>query len=332
MPVLNGATYVDEAIESVLAQSLGDFEFVILDDGAADDTRERLRSWAQRDVRIRILEGERSLGPAGSSAAVVAEARAPLVARMDADDRAHPQRLAAQREEFERHSDLVLLGSVAETIDAVGSPVRPPDLARLVRPSPFAPFGHSSIMFRKDAFERAGGYRDAARKWEDVDLYLRLAETGLVMVLTRPLVQVRQWEASSRIAHGLSALEDAMDLMYRCISEYCAGRGLDALLIDPPKAHKLRPESFVAASARLVWTGRAPGVTPRLWRRAALGLDRTSLATLVWAAWADLSPRSLRLALRGLLAVRNRRARRILADRTVVQWRPQEARFANVHS
>jgi glycosyltransferase involved in cell wall biosynthesis len=328
MPVLNGERYVDEAVASILAQTFRDFEFVILDDGSTDRTRDRLRAWAAADPRIRLIEADRSLGPAGSSNAVVAAARCPLVARMDADDRARPERLAEQLRQFRHDPDLVLLGTLAVTIDGSGRRVRAVDEARLVRISPFAPFGHSSIMFRKDGFDRTGGYRSAADKWEDVDLYLRLAELGSVAVLRAPLVEVRQWESSSRVSHGAVALEEGMDLMHRCLAEYRAGRSFDALLEDRCRPRKLQPQSFVAANSRLVWSGRSPQLTGRFLRSAALGPDLVSLATLLWVAWADVSPRSLRLGLKGLLAIRNRIARRRIGARTMVPWRPQHARDA----
>ncbi|HWS55242.1 MAG TPA: glycosyltransferase family A protein, partial [Pyrinomonadaceae bacterium] len=90
MPVRNGRAFLDECVRSVLAQTFRDFEFVILDDASDDGTTELLREWARRDARIRVVESARPLGLSGSSNAVVRASRAPLVARMDADDVAHP--------------------------------------------------------------------------------------------------------------------------------------------------------------------------------------------------------------------------------------------------
>src|SRR3954447_9691746 len=86
MPVRNALPYLDAAVESILGQTFRDFEFVILDDASTDGSTERLRHWASRDARIRLLEESRNLGPVLSSERVARAARAPVVARMDADD------------------------------------------------------------------------------------------------------------------------------------------------------------------------------------------------------------------------------------------------------
>src|SRR3954452_11229500 len=96
MPVRNAMPYLDIAAESILGQTFQNFEFVILDDGSTDGSTERLREWAMRDPRIRLLEEKHNLGPALSSERVARAARAPVVARMDADDVSHPRRLEEQ--------------------------------------------------------------------------------------------------------------------------------------------------------------------------------------------------------------------------------------------
>src|SRR5438445_13136781 len=86
MPVYNALPHLDAAVRSILDQDFSDFEFVILDDASTDGSTERLGEWAAADGRIRLLESERNLGPVGSSNLIVEQARAPLIARMDADD------------------------------------------------------------------------------------------------------------------------------------------------------------------------------------------------------------------------------------------------------
>ena len=93
MPVRDAGPYLEASLRSILDQSFTDFELVIRDDGSVDGSTEILRDWAARDPRIRLHIGERPLGPAESSNWVVRHSTAPFVARMDADDISHPDRL-----------------------------------------------------------------------------------------------------------------------------------------------------------------------------------------------------------------------------------------------
>ena len=326
MPVHNAGEYLDASVRSILGQSLTDFEFVILDDGSTDGSLEALRRWARSDGRIRLIENERRSGAAHSSNRVARAASAPLIARMDADDVAEPTRLERQAKVLGDHPDAVLIGALSETIDDRGRRVRPADYGRLVRPSAFAPFGHSAIMFRKAAFERVGGYRAAAEKWEDIDLYLRLAAEGRILVLAEPLVRVRQTGRSTRSMDGETRLERSMALLYRAVDRYERGGSYEDLLDGPAEDGRLDPGLFIACGAGALWSGRRPGVYRRLRASGALRADRASLKALLWSAWAETSPRSLRAALRGLLALRNFRARRRLAGADMVEWRPRGAR------
>ena len=216
MPVRNALPHLDAAVASLLCQTHADFELIVRDDDSTDGSRERLRVWASRDPRIRLHEGSRRLGPAGSSNWVVEQARAPIVARMDADDVAHPDRLRRQLGLLERRPDAVLVGSLWEGIDRHGRVVRAPDLSSLSAIRFSAPFAHGSIMFRREAFRRAGGYRAVCDYWEDLDLYMRMAGQGRVLVIPEPLYRHRYSETSTRLTSRRPAVERAVDLMFRC--------------------------------------------------------------------------------------------------------------------
>lgn len=167
MPVHNVRAYLDEAVESILSQTFSDFEFVILDDASTDGSRERLREWAARDPRIRLVESEKRLGPVGSSNRVAGAAEAPFVARMDADDISFPDRLSEEFALLRDHPDTGVVGSLCDIIDRSGRKIRGPETWRLSRPSVFVPFGHGTIMYRREIFDRVGGYREECVYWED---------------------------------------------------------------------------------------------------------------------------------------------------------------------
>jgi glycosyltransferase involved in cell wall biosynthesis len=196
MPVRNGAEWLGEAVASVLAQGFGEFEFLIVDDGSDDDTAAMLAAFAGGDRRIRVIRQP----PQGIVAALnnaIAAARAPYLARLDADDRAKPDRLGKQLAYLAAHSEIGLLGSGAEEIDARGriiGHIRPAtDTARLARVlKRNNPFIHSSIMMRTDLVRSLGGYRAAFKAAEDYDLWLRMAEITGVANLAEDLVQYRQ--------------------------------------------------------------------------------------------------------------------------------------------
>ena len=328
MPVRNALPYLDAAIASLIGQTHADFELVVRDDRSTDGSRERLRSWAKRDSRIRLHEGERCLGPAGSSNWVVEQARAPIVARMDADDVAHPDRLRRQLALLSRRPDAVLVGSVWEGIDRKGRVVREPDLSALQAHRFAAPFAHGSIMFRQEAFRRAGGYRAACDFWEDLDLYLRMAELGRILVIGEPLYRHRFSENSTRLASRRTAVEQAVDFMFRCRQAHCRGEDYNALLQSkraPDGDARLHPHVFLSLAFITLWSGTRPVILGRLLKRGRLRPDRASATALSWALWAAVSPGSLRFVTRRLLLRRNRKAMRALSPQAVVEWRTRRA-------
>ena len=177
MSVHDGAPSVAEAVASVLAQSAGDLELIVVDDGSTDATPDLLA--AVSDGRLRVLRQART-GLTRALNRALGAARADLVARLDADDVALPERLARQRAFLERAPDVGLLGSAAREIDGAGATVRvvrPPEddaaiRRALIRANPFV---HSSIMARRSLLERAGGYDESLAVAQDYDLWMRLA-------------------------------------------------------------------------------------------------------------------------------------------------------------
>lgn len=322
MPARNVQQWAEQAVRSILGQTFGDFELVILDDASDDGTRALLRRLAAEDSRIRLFEQDRRLGPVGSSNFVVAQARAPIVARMDADDVAAPERLARQAAVLAARADAVMVGTLAETIDGSGRRVRPASYAPLLDRSEMAPFPHPSIMFRKEAFDRIGGYRPGAAKWEDVDLYLRMAEAGEVLVLPEPLVSVRQTGRSSRFSDGQRDLHEAIGTMYRCLAAYRRGENYTPIPPHAPSG-KIDLNAFLSGGSASVWAGRRPRVLGPMLRTGRLRARPRAVALLGWAAAAEVSPKALRFVMRILLTLRNRRARRRLGAVDLIEWRPR---------
>ena len=195
MSCYNASKFLNEAIESVLAQTFTDFEFIVIDDGSTDDTLALLRRYAVRDARIVLLE-KSNTGLTDSLIQAMALAQGPWLARLDADDRAAPDRLDKQMSFLERHPEVVLLGTGCRLIDATGKPGRaytyPAHHAALLAQLTGcrSSFPHSSAVFHRQTALDVGGYNRRFRHSQDVDLWLRLSRAGTIACLPEPLVAI----------------------------------------------------------------------------------------------------------------------------------------------
>lgn len=190
LPVYNGEDHIDAALESVMSQTLRDFEVVVVDDGSTDGTSEILRGWATRDSRVCVMRQAHS-GIVGALERARVAAQGEYLARMDADDIAEPRRLELQRTFMETHAHLAGCGCLVEYFPSE----RVRDGARryqawingIVTPAQISagmfvecPIAHPTFFLRAGAVDAVGGYDD--RGWpEDYDLVLRLWAAGLFL-------------------------------------------------------------------------------------------------------------------------------------------------------
>jgi glycosyltransferase involved in cell wall biosynthesis len=211
MAVHNGGPYLRESIESILAQSFTDFEFVVVDDGSTDDSRATIDAVA--DPRLRSINSRH----AGLTAALnlgLAACRGALIARMDADDVADPDRLAAQVAHLDGHRDVHIVCADAALIDAAGrvvgahrmGPMWPRGLLDdLLFRSGGKPIIHPTVTLRRAVLESLGGYRDFPCA-EDHDLWLRACPRFRFAAIPRPLLRYRIHDAGlSRVARTTQA-------------------------------------------------------------------------------------------------------------------------------
>jgi len=321
MPVHNAMPYLDIAVESILGQTYQSFEFVILDDASTDGSTERLREWAMRDPRIRLLEEKVNLGPALSSQRVAEAAHAPIVARMDADDVSYPRRLEDQLDVLDRFPGTGVVGGLYDIIDAAGRQIRGPEAWRLIHPGSVPPFGNGPLMYRREVFEEVGGYRRQCEFWEDHDLIIRMSAVTKVMIVPHAVYKVRQSPVSTRFASAQSRVEHALDLMYRCRQRLDERRGYDDLLEASTDAGaKIDPRVFISMGSMALWSGGKPRLFRRLLRQGDLRPGIRTLSALVWTAWASVEPRSLRAFIRSLLLGRRIRASFAVTTTDPVTW------------
>ena len=188
LPVWNAEKTVVRAAESILAQSFGDLELVIVDDGSTDASRDALETLAASDKRVNLISFEERQGVVMASNFALAHATGEFVARMDADDVAHPDKLKKQialmreRPELDVASCGVRVEGCTEGfqryIDWSNGLVQSGQIARerFIE----SPVVNPTALFRGEILRAFGGYRDV--EWaEDYDLYLMLLDAGMAI-------------------------------------------------------------------------------------------------------------------------------------------------------
>jgi glycosyltransferase involved in cell wall biosynthesis len=202
MSVYNGGRFLSQAVESILAQTFSDFEFIIIDDGSTDDSRAVLQQFAQKDQRIKLTSRE-NRGLTKSLNEGIAMAQGEFLARMDSDDVSLPERFALQIEFLRAHPDCVAVGGDSVRIDEDGREMTGPKMpvshdeieAELLLGKGGA-LMHPTLMVRKEAMNAVGGYRELFKTSQDLDLYLRLAQKGKLANIPQVVLRYRIHDAS----------------------------------------------------------------------------------------------------------------------------------------
>ncbi|CCH48234.1 glycosyltransferase [Pseudodesulfovibrio piezophilus] len=228
IPCYNCGDTVGAALESLLAQTMADFEVVAVDDGSTDTTAGVLAEYAGRDSRIRVVTSLHG-GVVTAANTALATARGMYLARMDADDLALPNRLAAQSRLLDSDPSLGLVGcrvrfggcreqsaGYAHYVDWTNTLLTPESI-QLHRFVEF-PVPNPSIMFRRECLDVHGGYRDGDFP-EDYDLLLRWLEGGVVMAKVDEDLLV--WnDPPSRLSRNHPRYD--VEAFYRIKTEYLA--------------------------------------------------------------------------------------------------------------
>lgn len=169
------ANYLDASIASILNQSYRDFEFVIVDDGSGEATKNLLQAWADRDQRVRLHRLSTNIGLTKALNVGLGLVRGDYVARQDADDISKMERLAAQKDFLELHPEMDAAGTNAIVIDSAGNSIGvmeiDPDLQGLAKRNLLV---HGSMLFRRHVFDVLGGYDERMHLAQDYELYLRM--------------------------------------------------------------------------------------------------------------------------------------------------------------
>lgn len=208
MPVYNAEAFLREAIDSILQQTLTQFEFLIIDDGSTDTSVSIIQSY--NDPRIRFIQNEKNLGISATLNRGIEVATCELIARMDADDISYPERLQKQYDFFEANKDVALLSTWVREITETGVVVQ----VQKWRP-PFFYYNltfecwiyHPTVMYRRSAVLDVGAYSTPYS--EDYDLWWQLSRTYKMDTLPEVLLDYRLTAVSLYRATKKTEYEEA---------------------------------------------------------------------------------------------------------------------------
>ncbi len=199
LAVYNDERYLPLSVQSVLRQSFGDFEFIIVDDGSTDGCREYLDQL--RDARLCILRNQRNLGLSTSLNLGLEKSQGRYIARMDADDISEPDRLGRQVEFLDANPQVGVLGTSRTLIDEEGSTIAVANAARTDRAIRWKcllgnPFAHPTTMLRRSVLQEHGLRYALYRRAQDYEFWTRVLQHTKGANLAEPLLRYRLRERS----------------------------------------------------------------------------------------------------------------------------------------
>ena len=210
MPAYNSAAFIRSAIESILGQTFGEFEFVIVDDGSKDSTLQIVDEYKERDERIVIVKDQHG----GVSAALntgIAKSCHPWIAIMHSDDVARPERFARQVAAIADFPEATVIGSYAYHINSTGrvlgisrtGPTTTDEFLALRARGEITTVIHPTAILRRNIFEQVGGYDSWFDGAEEMELFSRMANYGPIIALPDPLLSYRIHSTSITTQHFL---------------------------------------------------------------------------------------------------------------------------------
>ena len=200
MSVHNGAAYLKEAIDSILIQSLHDYEFIIIEDGSSDDSLAIIKSYS--DERIRLIVHPVQIGLAASLNEGMVMCNAPFIARMDADDISLPDRLEKQLKYMQSHHETGILGTAHRIIGSDEVYYTPMDSQRIrIKLLQGPALSHPTVMLNKALMQAHSlAYNTALPYAQDYELWIRASKCLTIENLAEPLLLYRRHDAQASSA------------------------------------------------------------------------------------------------------------------------------------
>ena len=238
MCVYNGEAHLREAVESILEQTIKDFEFVIVDDGSTDSSWQILTEYSTEDSRIVLIRNEENLGLEKSLNKGLAATKGEYVARQDADDISLPNRLQLQTNFLDTHREVGALGSSVEFINKQGVVLRKkylPVLRKKHLPVDHESLQalllinnclwHSSMMIRRSLMQKLGGYNEKMLYSQDYDLWWRISCNSRLATLPDILLRYRSDNASAITKlKRKQQLQCSLQISFKAVQNSLAGK------------------------------------------------------------------------------------------------------------
>lgn len=249
MPVYNAGSYLGYAIESILSQTFGDFEFIIVDDGSTDGSSELIHSYSRQDVRIHLITQEYNRGIVKALNIGLDACTGNFIARMDADDVALPNRLALQLHGITNNPKVGVLGGALTYINESGRDlgvIRHCNLqASLLAGNPLL---HPTVVIRRSLLSQHQiHYQEKYRYAEDYFLWLEIQQYAAIDALDDVVLQYRVSSAASRYLH----LKEMVRATLRVKRDGMFKLGIKPV---PSDIARMVSESFLLLlPSRLVW-------------------------------------------------------------------------------
>ena len=198
MAVYNGEKYLAEAIESILGQTLTDFEFIIVDDASQDGSAAIIHEYLRRDTRVRLIQLEKNVGQAAAQNRAIAESRGEYIALMDCDDVSLPDRLRLKLEYLQGHPEIGIVGAGVQLVDQELQPISAKDyplrhaeiVLRLLLLA--SAMSGAAILMRREVWEEVGPYERWPISTQDTEFYTRAVSKTRIANLPACLYLYRQ--------------------------------------------------------------------------------------------------------------------------------------------
>ncbi|HEY3300140.1 MAG TPA: glycosyltransferase family 2 protein [Methylophilaceae bacterium] len=223
IPIYNCESYLHFTLNSLKAQTLQEFEVILVNDGSLDGSLAILNEFAETDARFKVYN-QKNQGIVAALNHGLAQAIGKYIARLDGDDIAHPDRLRLQYEYMETHPNCVCVGSIYRAINEKGDLIWQQKVFSSLKqtnlktfPPHVATLPHPSIMLRYADLKALNGYRSYFPHAEDYDLFLRLSRLGSLDIIPLYLLDYRVHQSSLSSKNLQAQIDSAMKALLAAI-------------------------------------------------------------------------------------------------------------------